>query len=275
MARKFADEDFICRLAEADKLFAEPECKIIKDQKKIKVGRITVRIAGAPHSLYLKRYNSFSLARKLISPLLESGAARALRGAAILREAEIPAADPIAAVLSLRRGAGSHSFFISEEISGGKTADAFWREELAPYRGKHGLLLRRRFLAELAALFQAMHARGIYHNDLKDANIVAVGAQNEHRMGLYLLDFEGVKRYRRLSRKRIVKNLMQINRTLGRYLQRTDKLFFFKCYLGGLFSEAETKRRLIQTILNESRRLDERKRRNPSTSTAPKRVGLD
>jgi tRNA A-37 threonylcarbamoyl transferase component Bud32 len=259
--RKFADQEFIRRLCEADDMLMEPRCELIKNEKKIKIGRLTVQIAGRPRSLYLKRYNGLSFARRLFSPLMQSGAVRSLRGAAILRAADIPTATPVAAIESFRRGALRKSFFISEEIADGKTADVYWREEMAHLKGVQGVVSRRRFLAELATLFQSLHARGIYHNDLKDANILVVGAHKETPMRLYLLDFEGVRRCSRVRSNRIIKNLVQINRTLGRYLRRSDKLFFLKRYLGASFTDEERKRRLIRKIMAESRRVDQRKAR--------------
>ena len=254
--RQFAEQKFIDRLADADRLLAEPGCQIIKNQRKIKVARLTAEIAGESRSLYLKRYNAFSLRYKLVSPFVQSGAIRSLQGAAILREAAIPTAVAVAAVENRSRGALSKSFFISEEIAGGKTADAYWRDELLDVKGRNGIALRRRFLAALGALCRSLHARQIYHNDLKDANILVVADHKKNTMRLFLLDLEGVRRYTQLSANRRVKNLVQLNRTLGRYLRRPDKLFFLKCYLASSFAEENLKRDLIESVIQESDRLD-------------------
>jgi hypothetical protein len=254
--RRFADKHFIECLADADTLFAEPLSSVVKDQKKIKVGRIKLQVAGAAHSLYIKRYNAFSLRYKLVSPLMRSGAFRALEGAAILRAADIPIAAPIAAVENRRRGALIKSFFLSEEIVGGKTIDAYWRDEVMNVVGREGRMLRRRFLNELAGLFAMLHGRDIYHNDLKDANILAVADHSNRPLRLFLLDLEGVRRYKYLSPARRIKNLVQLNRTFGRYLRRVEKLIFVKKYLGEKFFERQGKRALIANVLIESERLD-------------------
>jgi tRNA A-37 threonylcarbamoyl transferase component Bud32 len=254
--RRFADKHFVQRLADADTLFAEPCSSVVKDQKKIKVGRIKLQVAGAAHSLYVKRYNAFSLRYKLVSPLMRSGAFRALEGAAILRAADIPIATPIAAVENRRRGALIKSFFLSEEIVGGKTIDAYWRDELTNVVGREGRVSRRRFLDGLAGLFAAVHAQDIYHNDLKDSNILAVADHSNRPLRLFLLDLEGVRRYKSLSPARRIKNLVQLNRTFGRSLRRVEKLVFVKNYLGAKFSERQGKRELIASVLFESKRLD-------------------
>ena len=254
--RRFADKHFVQRLADADTLFAEPCSSVVKDQKKIKVGRIKLQVAGAAHSFYIKRYNAFSLRYKLVSPLMRSGAFRALEGAAILRAADIPIAAPIAAVENRRRGALIKSFFLSEEIVGGKTIDAYWRDELTNVVGREGRVSRRRFLDELAGLFATLHGRDIYHNDLKDANILAVADHSNRPLRLFLLDLEGVRRYKSLSPTRRIKNLVQLNRTFGRSLRRVEKLIFVNKYLGAKFSERQGRRELIASVLFESRRLD-------------------
>src|SRR5581483_7496261 len=128
----FADAAFVERLADADGFFRDPGCEIVKDQKKIKVGRLAVQVAGARRALYVKRYNAFSLRYKIGSPFALSGARRALRATA----------TPVAAVEHRSAGILQKSFFISEEIAGGATADRYWRETLRPIPGRAGF--RRR-----------------------------------------------------------------------------------------------------------------------------------
>ena len=260
--RACVEQAFLHRLTDADRLFAEPDCQIIKDQRKIKVGRLTLPIAGRSRTIFVKRYNAFSLRYKLASPFIQSGAFRSLRGAAILRAAEIPIALPVAAVENRRGGALTKSFYLSEEIAGGETVDAYWRGRLLGARGRDGFNLRRRFLAELARLIKTLHAAQIYHNDLKDANILAAAGHVETDIRLFLLDLDGVASLTQLSERRKVKNLVQVNRTLGRYLRRPEKLFFLKNYLGSAFAERSFRRRLMESVIGESRRVDRLKARH-------------
>jgi hypothetical protein len=259
--RSCMEPTFLDRLADADSFFADSGCHIVKHQRKIKVGRLTVAIAGQPRTIYVKRYNAFSLRYKLLSRFSRSGAFRALRGAAILRAGNISTVAPLAAVEHRSGGILSKSFFISREIDGGKTADAYWRDELAGESGRAGFKSRRRFLAKLAALFHSLHSQEIYHNDLKDANILVAGDQSGNDFQLFLLDLEGIKRYRRLSVKRKEKNFVQLNRTLGRHLRAAEKLYFLKSYLGGGFAARQVRRQWIDSVVGESRRLDTLKAR--------------
>jgi Lipopolysaccharide kinase (Kdo/WaaP) family len=264
--QRLADRSFIDRLADTDQLFGEPSCEIIKDQRKIKVGRLTLEIAGARRAVYIKRYNAFSLRYRLASRFVRSGAFRALQGAAILRSANIPAAVPIAAVETRVRGTLTKSFFIAEEIAGGKTVDVYWRDELESVGGRDGFARRRGFLKGLAQLFLSLHAQGVYHNDLKDANILAVHGGPAGGVRFFLLDLEGVKRYAPLSDKRRIKNLVQLHRTLGRYLRQTDKVVFLRWYMDAAFVRRKARRRLIEQMLRESKRLDSSKARGCSAN---------
>ena len=257
--RNFANQELLEQIADCDHLLARPECQIIKDQKKIKVGRLSLALMGKQYSLYIKRYNAFSLRYRFGSLLCASGAVRSLRGAALLQSAGIRAIRPVAAVESRVKGALTKSFFVTEEICGGKTADAYWREDLAASRLASVWKRQRNFLGGLASLFRSLHAADIYHNDLKDANILTVSGPEDLSQSFFLLDLEGIKRYARLSWKRRTKNLVQLNRTLGRYVSRSAKLYFLKCYLGATFANRPQTKRLIQTILTESYRLDARK----------------
>lgn len=217
-------------LADADCLFERPDCVIVKDQRKIKVGRVPLEGSGSKTPVYIKRYNSFSWRYRIQSLFSRSAAARSLRGAAILREAEIPTAKPLAAIEVRHWGVLEKSFYLSEEIIAAKTADAYWREHLKTVPNAAGFHTRRRFLTDLSGLFRQLHGARIYHNDLKDFNIL-VREGTYGREEFFVLDLEGVRRCSFLSMRRRVKNLVQLNRTLGRFLSRSEKLCFLKSYL--------------------------------------------
>ena len=255
--RKLVGSTLVNRLADPDRLLADRACEIIKDQKKITVGRVSLGGVFVPCTIYVKRYNVFSLRHRLVSPFIMSGALRALHGATVLRRCNIPSAVPLAAVERRYWGVLAKSFFISEEITGGKTVDAYWRDDLQFLPGAAGVRQRRDFLVRLGQLFQMLHGHEIYHNDLKDANILA--APRQQATAFFLLDLEGVRQYVRLSKKRRLKNLVQLHRTLGRYLRGPDKLVVLKHYLGNSFAERSIRRQWIKNILRQSDRLNRAK----------------
>lgn len=242
--------------ADPDHFFHLAGCEIIKDQRKVKVARLKLEIQGEAKTVYLKRYNAFSWRYRFGSIFQSSGAVRSLRGAVILCESGIPTVRPLAAVDSRSWGMLNGSFFLSEEIENGKTADAYWREELLTMKGKEGIRRRKRFVGAIGELFRSLHQRGVYHNDLKDANILVRPDFSGSAEQFYLLDLEGIRRYRKLNRQRQIKNLVQINRTLGKYLRVTDKLRFLESYLGPSFSNRIDKRDWVASVRRQSDRLD-------------------
>jgi hypothetical protein len=252
-------EEFAVLLEDPDALFRRPGAQIVKDQLKIKVGRVPIRVAGQDKYVYLKRFNAFSWRYRLGSLVVPSAALRALHGACVLKEAEIPSARAIAALEFRRGGMLSKSFFVSDEIVGGKTVDAYWRKDLRAATGAGAIPRRRNFLRRLAALFRCLHDRNIYHKDLKDGNILVVPGDEHRPEAFFLLDLEGIRRYRRLSWRRRINNLVQLNRTLGLYLRDVDKGVFADGYLSGIFADPGQKKRWITTVLRHSREKDRRK----------------
>jgi hypothetical protein len=64
-----------------------------------------------------------------------------------------------------------------------------------------------------------------------------------------------------LSERRRIKNLVQLERTLGRHLRRVDRLVFLKNYLDASFTDLRLRRKRLETILAAARRLDRAKAR--------------
>ena len=252
----YAEPEFIALLQNPDALFAFPTCQIVKDQLKIKVARVVVDLRGEEHAIYVKRYNSSMLRHRLGSIFSVSGGIRSLRGAAILHRNKIATAQPIASIEERTFGMVRRSFYISKEISGGVTVDAYWLNVLSLAQCCERFRRRRVFLDTLGTLFHTLHKHGIYHNDLKDANILAVPGQDGDAVKFYLLDLEGVREYRALSESRRNKNLVQLTRTLGKHLDATEKLTLLRAYLGQRYCDRQLRRHLIGVVIGESNRLN-------------------
>jgi tRNA A-37 threonylcarbamoyl transferase component Bud32 len=257
--RQLIADELLRLLKNPDVLFGRPGTRVIKDQRKIKVARVPLKVAGQVRGVYLKRFNVFSWRYRLSSLFISSGALRALRGAHVLSAANIPAARAMAAVEFRSSRMVTKSFFLTEEIVGGKTADAYWREELETLRDHDAKCRRQNFLRRLALLFRHLHDQNVYHNDLKDVNILVVPGSDRQPESIFLLDLEGIRRYWKLSRRRKIKNLVQLNRSLGSHLPRSDKLVFIKSYLSRSFADRREMKRWIRAVLEQSREEDREK----------------
>jgi hypothetical protein len=77
-----------------------------------------------------------------------------------------------------------------------------------------------------------------------------------------------VRQYSTLSENRRSKNLVQLNRTLGRHLDAPQKLALLRAYLGRRYTDRQVRRGLITKVLEESHRVNAMKALHRGRSTA-------
>jgi len=234
-----------------DRLLTHPRCRIVKFQRKVIVGRI----ATPAGSLYVKRYNVHAPYAALAP---RSPARAAWEAAAALARLGFATPVPVAAVEFRRAGLLLRSFFVTAEVADAETADVRWRAILAERDPRRRRRMRRGFARALGALFRRLHLAGVYHNDLKDVNVLVVGSRK--RPGFVLLDLERVRFSRDVSRRRRVKNLVQLARTLGPAASRADRLRFLTAYLGAPAGRAE-RRYWVERVRAATARKDRERRR--------------
>lgn len=243
---------------------ALPKGKIVKWEKKIAIVRCTLEIDGVTTPVYFKQHRVLSSMQRLASLVYPSTAMRSLRGAMTLQEKGYITALPLAVMEYRRRGLLTKSIYISEELPGAQTIDSYWLDVLGNYHGKHRYRLKRQWLEQLARLFRALHRDGIYHNDLKSANILAQVSQSGGQPAFALIDLQGVRLCLFMSWRRRIKNLAQLNRTLGAHLSRAEKLAFLTEYAAGLSLGPRAKRKLVrQVILQTGKQLLREQIRHP------------
>jgi hypothetical protein len=251
--------------------FTQPQCRLIKGERKIKVGFMPMRIGGMIKTVYIKQHNALTIGHRMASLFLRSAAMRSLKGAVTLLQEGVATAKPVAAVEYRRRcGILIKSLYVSEEIAGAKTIADYWREDLLALKGIEGCLKRRAVLKKLARLFKSLHERRIYHDDLKAANILVLDKGPSTDEVLNLIDLQGVRKCFYLSRRRRIKNLAQINRTLGNHLTRPEKFSFINAYLGDRILDRSKRRQVVKSILKETNRqmLREKLRHRTATNYA-------
>jgi hypothetical protein len=206
--------------ADPDRLLTRPDCRLVKLQKKVMVGRV----ATAAGTLYVKRYTVHAWRVALASVGRPSPARRAMVAAGRLAARGFGVPEVVAAVEERRAGMLRRSFFVTREVRDALTADRAWRA-LAGRPSRHRILARA-----LGDLFRGLHAAGVYHSDLKDVNVLV--RDRPDGPSLVLLDLERVHVGRAVGRKRRIKNLVQLDRTLGRAAGTSARLRFLGAYLG-------------------------------------------
>lgn len=226
-----------------EELSTSKSCTIIKDQKRIKVYRVEYRGTA----IYIKRYNPYSLWSRLATIIQGSKALKAWQGANLLLEKGFNTAMPLAAIDYRTFGLIGKSFYVTKEISDSEISVHYYEDR---FHEKKGLLHERRnFIRSMAKLFKELHQKGIYHNDLKDFNILI--REDDGVLTPFLLDLEGVYRFKRVPQSKKIKNIVQLNRTIGRLMSKADRLAFILEY-----SEGKGWKELTRAVLKESERMD-------------------
>jgi tRNA A-37 threonylcarbamoyl transferase component Bud32 len=152
--------------------------------------------------------------------------------------------------------------YLAEEMSEAKAADVFWREDRTSLSGTDGHLKRQAFLKKLARLLRSLHRQKIYHNDLQASNILVVDRAATGEV-FSLIDLQGLRRCFHLSWRRRIKNLAQLNRTLGVFLTQSERLLFLDAYMGCSLRNSPARNELVKKILRQSRRQLEKRRHRP------------
>jgi glycosyl transferase family 2/lipopolysaccharide kinase (Kdo/WaaP) family protein len=213
----------------------------------------TVTLVSLPTEPVVIKHHSLSTWRRRGDSLLHgSPAVRALRGARLLQAAGIAIPRPLA--VAERRVAGiiRESFYVSEALLAHTPLNVYWktRQQLRPRRQ------RQAFLRALAAFVRTLHGAGLYIGDLKDENVLVT--ENEpQQWQFFLVDLDRVIHRNPLSQSRRLKNIVQLERTLGRHACASDRLFFLHQYLGSPLPPRAQRRALMEQVLG----LRERKNR--------------
>lgn len=236
----------------ADELIAGPGFRALKDEGRTLAGVLEV---SGHASVFIKRTRERSWAKGLAARGAGSRAARAVAGAEILASAGIPHPAPIAAMDEVSGGAVRASYLISEALL---EADSLSRFALGPGGIKaRDARRRRRILAAVARDVKRMHDAGIYTRDLQETNVmVAEGGAGGFRV--WFIDLEDFRRDRGnggVSHERRIRNLVHLDRSIGRFLCRAARLAFLYDYLSARPERGEA-RRLVREILATRARID-------------------
>lgn len=199
-----------------------------------------------------------------------SPARRSWRGAQLLQTHGFPVPQPLAVVEKRKAGLVQESVYISQALPDPPLSD-YWRES-AP---RWSVAQRRLFLRELALFVRSFHAAGLYSGDLRDANLLVEECDEQQgpRWRFCLVDLDRITYDPSLTLRRRVKNLVQLDRTLGRRARQTERLFFLYTYLGPPLPSAKQRRFWLEKLQSMRRQKDReyakrRRRRTASGASA-------
>ena len=151
-------------------------------------------------------------------------------GLTLLRKA-IPAPFPIAAGVPRKFSFSRRDYFISQEVVGAQSLADWMEKEL--FQGSIPFPEKRVIIRTLAAFVRTLHDRGVYSTDLHQGNILIKAAKGKTPR-FYLTDFHAIRFPKRLSLRKRVNNLVQLN---SFRISMADRLRFLRYY----FQEQEGK----------------------------------
>lgn len=187
----------------------------------------TVSFDERNHGLYLKRYlcrSALDFIKHLFRP---SRARRAFNASLMLRQNALYA-PTVVGLLERRRGPFcTDNSLLTEEVEGGRSmVDVL--NDLNRDTSAGALARKRALIRAFAETVGRMHARGIFHGDLRLGNVLA--ARKGQNWRFFFIDNERTRKFHRLPSRLRLKNLVQVNLFIHG-ITDTDRLRFFGAYL--------------------------------------------
>jgi tRNA A-37 threonylcarbamoyl transferase component Bud32 len=212
-------------------------------------------------TVFIKRVNEGARLKGWIRRVWGSRARRILRGAAMLKASGFARPEPLAAAEARSMGAVQTSYVISEALDGARVMS-----EVVLAGGRRNFRHRCLVLGVVAREIRRLHDAGIYTLDLQETNLMLSGGDAEWK--IYFVDLEDFRHARTVSMRRRMLNLMHLDRTIGRFLGRTQRLRFLYIYLGGRPGRDDARRfvkRYFELRARTERRARYRRRTIPAT----------
>jgi hypothetical protein len=215
---------------------------------------------------FVKHVKEGSYLKGLIARVRGSRARRIAYGSAMLAKGRFAHPQVILAAEERRLGAVRASWAVSEALPDARVISLF-------FLGDGRNLRRRQWLSRLIAReIRRLHDAGLYTRDMQETNLMLEAAGGDVR--IYFLDLEDFRHARIVSRKRRLLNLVHLDRSIGRFLARTQRLRFLYNYFGGKPPRAEI-RELVRALLQMEKQIELRKRASPNSTirrTAPEPI---
>jgi tRNA A-37 threonylcarbamoyl transferase component Bud32 len=192
-----------------------------------RVFKYSVAFDGAAHSLYLKKYLSRSAVDVVKHLFRPSRAMRAFNATLMLQENGFNA-PALIGIFEKRAGpfcAGN--LLLTEEVVNSRAMPQLLTD-LNQGPRKDAFIRKRSLITAFGETIGQMHAKGIFHGDLRLGNVLVV--YEEQKWRFFFIDNERTKKFRRLPDRLRLKNLVQIN-MFRDGISDTDRLRFFKSYL--------------------------------------------
>jgi len=194
-----------------------------------RVFKCSIFFDGAAHPLYLKKYlcrSALDFVKHLFRP---SRSKRAFNATLMLHKNGFDA--PIVIGLFEHRTGPfcTNNLLLTEEVKNSKSI-AQLLIDTCQNSGRDALIGKRDLIEAFGGTIGQMHAKGIFHGDLRLGNVLVV--KEEQKWRFFFIDNERTKKFWRLPDRLRLKNLVQIN-MFRNGITNSDRMRFFKAYLKG------------------------------------------
>lgn len=237
-----------------DHLVHSGKLRVVKKNARTLAG--VVRVNGS--EVFLKRVTYDSWLKGIVVRLCGSRARRTIRGAAVLRHGGLSHPKLLAAFEQRCRGSVSVSYVLVEYLRRPKTLSRFALAD------GHDFCWRRTISARLAQEIRNLHRAGCYTRDLQETNLMLEMQGSMPK--IYFTDLEDFRRLPRVPWRFKLRNLVQLDRSIGRFLSRAHRLRFLHNYLG--YKASRSNVRIVVVRLDRMRQRIERRRLRRQRSTA-------
>jgi hypothetical protein len=190
--------------------------------------------------VFVKRVRSGSWARGLLATARGSRVRRWLDGAAMLSTAGFNRPAPLAALEVSRAGAVRECYLVCEALT-----DATVLSGAVLDGGRVHFRSRRWLLSAVAHEVRRLHDAGLYTRDLQETNLMVQECDGAPPR-ISFVDLEDFRQARSVSWHRRLLNLVHLDRSIGRFLNRPARLRCLYDYLGASTRKRADRRRIVQ-----------------------------
>ena len=204
-----------------DAIFASQNLRMLKDSRTSTVAEVALETPNGTQRIIVKRFNlrsRFGFLKNLLRP---SSALRSWLNGHQLLDRGIATARPLVLIQQRKYGISTTGYVVFEAVPDAHDiSSAFLQSTSRCEKNAH--------IERIADLVRTMHERGVSHRDLKAPNILL-----NQEASPVLIDLVGVRTYRSITRKVLVRDLARLNLSFHNApaVSRADRLRFLRCYL--------------------------------------------
>jgi serine/threonine protein kinase len=192
--------------------------------------RTVYRVALPGLDVHVKHYRLMDLRAWLRELVRPAKAWLEYRRALAIAARQVPTVEPLAVGRLLCRSGPGDSFLITRSLDGTESLSRFLETTFQTLPPRQQTRLRQQLAIELARFVAHLYANGIFHRDLHAGNILV--ARDANGLRLFLIDLHDTKVGQPLSRRSRMANLIILNRYFSMRASRSDRLRFWRAYVG-------------------------------------------